>query len=291
MLRFTAFEPIEKGWSGDRKFRAWTADGKSCLVRVTPGEKGESRFEAFRLQEQLAALGVPMCRPVAIDRCAEGIRAVYEWTDGRDAEEVLPGLSEESQYRYGLEAGEILRLVHSLPAPESLPPWEERYGAKIDRKIAAYRACPVRLPGDEAMLRCIAENRASLRGRPQTFQHGDYHTGNMMIDAAGRLVVIDFDRCDWGDPWEEFNRVVWCAQLSGAFASGMVEGYFGGEPPREFWRLLALYICVNAVSSIPWAVPFGEDEVKTMLRQAQDVLRWYRDLQTAIPGWYARRNM
>ena len=61
--------------------------------------------------------------------------------------------------------------------------------------------------------------------------------------------------------WEEFNRIVWCAQAAPAFASGMVDGYFDGDVPMEFWKLLALYICSNTLSSLPWAIPFGEGEV------------------------------
>ena len=31
----------------------------------------------------------------------------------------------------------------------------------------------------------IAENRHLLKNRPQSYQHGDYHIGNMMIDSNG----------------------------------------------------------------------------------------------------------
>ena len=117
-------------------------------------------------------------------------------------------------------------------------------------------------------------------------QHGDYHTGNMML-CGGKLFVIDFDRPDTGDPWEEFNRIVWSAQLSPAFSSGMVEGYFDGAPPLEFWRLLALYIANNTLGSLPWAIPFGEGEVATMRKQAAEILLWYDNLKNPVPRWYA----
>lgn len=132
----------------------------------------------------------------------------------------------------------------------------------------------------------VRENRHLLKKRPQTWQHGDYHTGNMMLGRDGRLYVIDFNRSDYGDPWEEFNRIVWCAQLSPRFASGLVDGYFSGEVPMDFWRLLSLYIASNTLSSLPWAIPFGQGEVDTMLRQARDIFRWYDGMKTVVPGWY-----
>ena len=102
----------------------------------------------------------------------------------------------------------------------------------------------------------------------------------------GQLYIIDFDRPKTGDPWLEFNRIVWSAQLSPAFASGTVDGYFDGKPPLEFWNLLALYIAVNTLSSLPWAVPFGEGEIATMQAQAKEVLEWYDGMKRRVPRWY-----
>ena len=132
----------------------------------------------------------------------------------------------------------------------------------------------------------IVKNRHLLSDRPQTYQHGDYHIGNMMVDQHGVLTVIDFDRDDFGDPWEEFNRIVWCAQASPLFASGMVDGYFDGNVPTEFWKLLVLYIASNTLSSLPWAIPFGEAEITTMKNQAAQVLGWYDNMRTYVPNWY-----
>jgi len=140
--------------------------------------------------------------------------------------------------------------------------------------------------GADYMISYINSNRHLLSGRPQCFQHGDYHIGNMMIDTLGNIVIIDFDRLDFGDPWEEFNRIVWCAQKSPAFASGIVDGYFGAKPPEVFWALTALYIASNTLSSIPWAIDFGPDEIRTMINQSKDVLAWYDNMKNIIPSWY-----
>lgn len=156
----------------------------------------------------------------------------------------------------------------------------------MDRKIKMYNDCPVKFDRAEDIITYIEANRHLLKGRPQSFQHGDYHVGNMMIEN-GKIIVIDFDRYDYGDPWEEFNRITWCAQCSPLFASGMVNGYFDGEVPMEFWRLLALYISSNMLSSIPWAIPYGEREIQTMLKQAEDVLSWYDHMRNPVPTWYS----
>ncbi len=192
-----------------------------------------------------------------------------------------------TQYRYGVDAGRIIAKIHTISAPADAPNWETRFNANIDRKIAMYENCELKYErGGDAFLQYIAENHHLLQGRHQSYQHGDYHIGNMMITNDCVLTIIDFDRDDFGDPWEEFNRIVWCAQAAPAFASGMVDGYFDGDVPMELWKLLALYICSSTISSLPWAIPFGEGEVQVMKKQAAQVLEWYVGMQQVIPTWY-----
>ena len=281
-------EPIEKGWSGDEKYRAVTAAGEVYLLRLSPVERLERKRREFERMQQAAALGIPMCLPIEFGTCREGVYAIHSWVEGSDAEEAISRMDAQKQYAYGLDAGRILAKLHTLPAPADAQDWESRFNAKIDRKIAMYENCPLKYEVDEPILRYLAENRQLLAGRPQSYQHGDYHIGNMMIDEAGKLTIIDFEKDDHGDPWEEFNRIVWSAQAAPAFASGMVDGYFEGKVPMEFWKLLALYISSNTLSSLPWAIPFGEQEIQVMVNQQKQVLDWYENMTNPVPAWYRR---
>ncbi len=285
-FEFVSKTTVEKGWSGDKKYCAVTADGTKYLLRVSPIEQYERKKSEFELMQRVAALGVPMCEALEFGTCDEGVYSVQTWIEGRDAEELLPELSEEAQYRYGYESGKILQKIHSIPAPEGIEDWEVYFNRKADRKIEMYEECPLKYENGHAFIEYINANRHLLQGRPRTYQHGDYHVGNMMIDKSGKLFIIDFNRNDFGDPWEEFNRIVWCAQAAPKFAAGMVDGYFDSEVPMEFWRLLALYISSNTLSSLPWAIPFGDGEVQTMTNQAADVLHWYDNMRNPVPTWY-----
>ncbi len=289
-MEFVSKEPINKGWSCDKKYCVTTADGTKYLLRVTPFEKSAGRENMYLMQKEVEKLGVPMCKPVDFGKCDEGVYTLQTWIDGKDAEEVVPYLADSEQYALGLEAGRILKKIHSVPAPKDQPDWEIRFNKKMDRKIQMYNDCPIKFDGAEYIIDYIKANRRLLKNRPQVFQHGDYHIGNMMIEN-GKIVIIDFDRYDFGDPWEEFNRIVWCAGAAPIFASGIVDGYFDGEAPMDFWKLLALYISSNMLSSIPWAIPFGDGEVQTMLNQARDVLSWYDNMQNPVPGWYSDKYL
>ena len=278
--------PVLGGWTPDRKYRAETADGRVFFLRVAAPDRAERLERVFRLQS-LAAEGQPaIARPLECGPCAEGFYVLDAWIEGENARAAIPKRSDAQLYADGLAAGRLLRHIHSIPAPAGLPDWGERFNAKIDRRIAKYLACPLKYEGDEALLSGAAEHRALLAGRPQCFQHGDFHVENF-IYQNDQPAVIDFDRCGFGDPWEDFDRLVWTAAAAPALARGQVDGYFDGGVPEEFWRLLLLYLCSGVLGSLPWAIPYGEAEVRVMREQAKRVAGWYAD--GVVPAWYALR--
>lgn len=277
--------PIDKGWSGDKKYCATTSDGSKYLLRITPDSNSANSQLLYEMIQLVMTLDIPMCKLIEFGKCDRGEYALYSWIDGEDAIEVVPNLSESEQYIMGYNAGQIAKKIHTIPAPPMQEDWATRFNRKTNLKIQRYNECGLKFKGDDKIIEYIVKNRYLLDNRPQSFQHGDYHIGNMMI-RSGEIVIIDFDRYDFGDPWEEFNRIVWCAQTSPLCATGMIDGYFDNEPPILFWRLLAFYIASNTLSSIYWAIPFGQDQVDIMMNQSQDVLDWYDNMQNAVPTWY-----
>lgn len=285
-MRFLTKNLINKGWSRDKKYCVTDENGTRYLLRVSDISEYDAKKAEFEMMRQVSALGVPMCQPIEFGVCDEGVFSLQSWIDGDDAEEIIPALSDTEQYVYGLEAGRILKKIHSIPAPAMKEDWEARFNRKMDYKIQKYNECPIKYENGQAFIDYINENRRLLKNRPQSYQHGDYHIGNMIIGSDKKLYIIDFNRNDFGDPWEEFNRIVWCAQKSPLFASGMVNGYFGNDVPLEFWKLLALYISSNTLSSVPWAIPFGEEQIGVMVNQAKEVLEWYDNMKNPVPAWY-----
>jgi len=284
---FIKIKPITKGWSGDKKYCVTTKDGIKYLLRISPHSQYEGRKSLFLMLGRLAKLAIPMPVPVEFGTCDDGVYTLQSWLDGEDLDTVLSLLSDTEQYTLGLKAGEILRIIHNIPAPEEQEEWESRFNRKTDIKIQKYHDCGLRFTGDEHILTYIEQNRHLLKNRLQCFQHGDFHVGNLLL-VNGKLKIIDFDRNDFGDPWEEFNRIVWSASVSPHFATGQIRGYFNGEPPIEFFTLLAFYIASNTLSSIYWAIPFGQSEIDIMMKQSQDVLEWFDNMRNSIPKWYLK---
>lgn len=281
-------EAINKGWSNDQKYYIQTTDGRELLLRISDIGQYENKKQDFEAIKQLDKIDVLISRPIDFGICNNGqsVYSLLTWIKGEDARTVLPELSNKEQYQLGVKAGEALRIMHQIPAAKNQMSWSERFNRKINRNITYYKACGIHLKGADKIIEYIEQNRCLLENRPQCFQHGDFHVGNMIVTKSGGLGIIDFDRLDYGDPWEEFNRITWCADISAPFASGRIKGYFGHYVPALFFRLMALYIASAQLSSVPWSIQFGQEEVRTALRQAENVLEWYDGFETYIPKWY-----
>ncbi len=291
-------ELIEKGWSEDKKYCVTTSDGTRYLLRVSPIEKYETKKSLFLIMEQIATLDIPMCLPIEFGICNEGVYSIQSWINGVDLETVLPlsaetVLSEKEQYELGLQAGKIAKKIHSLPIAESQQDWYIKFNREIDMVIGDYCKCGLKIDGDEFILECIEKNRHLLKSRPQCLLVSDYNIMNMMYEENqfqnGRLKIIDFERFGIGDPWNEFNCIVWSAMASPHFATGQIHGYFEGEPSKDFFDLLTLYISVLVLSLMSsWAVvsEFGRNAT---LNMSKDVLKWFDSMQNPVPTWFKRK--
>ena len=56
--KFTELAEINKGWSGDKKYRAVDEGGNVYLLRVTNSPRGERYPDMFRMQKEVEARGV-----------------------------------------------------------------------------------------------------------------------------------------------------------------------------------------------------------------------------------------
>lgn len=281
-------EFVDKGWSDDQKYKITDIQDRRLLLRISDLAAYERKKEEYQFIAEVSKLGINMSIPLDFGMCGEGkkVYSLFTWIDGVDAEIKLPTISEKEQYQLGIKAGEILKKIHSLHPKEGVEPWYDTYNGKIDRVIERYFDCSIKVNHDDKVLAYIEENRQLLKDRPITFQHGDYHVGNMLISEDNELGIIDFNRCSYGDPWEEYDRYAFTWDTSPAFANGQLHGYFNNNVPDEFFRLLALYNARNVIASISWAIPFGEEDVKNMIIFAEKLINSYDGFKTYIPNWY-----
>lgn len=290
---FNIVEPLNKGISKDQKYYVETIDGKRMLLRCADISRYDKKKVVFDMMKRVAALGIRMSRPIDFGVCNHG-KSVYSlltWCDGEDIETLMHTFSKAEQYALGVKAGVILNSIHSVSAPEYLDDWQTRFYAVNIERLGSYRACGIQVEGHEFILNYLEQNKHLLKGRPQCFHHGDYHTGNIIMDEGGTLSVIDWDCADFnnfGDPWQEFCCIGDIAMTYPHFATGQVNGYFSDDVPNAFWKILAFYMALGALVAVPWAMQYGYSMIEDRLNLCRNVLKWYDNMKNSVPTWYLK---
>ena len=251
-------EFIQKGYSEELKYKI-KAD-KNYFLKISPLSFTNKKDLEVKY---ISTLEKEMKFPKLVEMKFEtnSILSLYEWIDGVDIREYAFKLTGEELYQYGMQAGAFLKKIHSIPIEEPSVNWQEYYIQKSKKYIHSFRKLNENFAEIEMFIDFIQSHQPLLKDRPISLCHGDYHVGNMMIELeTKKLVIIDFGSLEIGDPMEEFNRMIWNAQLSEEFATGLVNGYFDGEKiPDIFWKLMAYYMACDVVGSIPWAINFGDN--------------------------------
>ena len=286
---FSTVKEIAKGMSGDRKYYIETRDGKKLLLRITEVSNYETKKKDYDLLVLLNNACLPVPKAIDFGTCEDGesVYMLLEWMVGEEAEKVVPNMETDKQYMFGMTSGRILREIHENSKWVALrQDWYDRYFEVISPRIEAYKKEGIPFEGAEAILTFIEENKNLLHDRRQCNIHGDYHPGNLIINEKEELFVIDWQTVDFdggGDPWVDFINI---GIEHPAFAAGQIDGYFNHQVPEEFWRILAIYLSVSAITSIVWAKYFAPEQLDRVMTLNKNVVEWYDGMRQVIPSWY-----
>lgn len=288
---WTRVEPVLKGWSSDKKYYIEDREGRKLLLRLSDlraYEKKQIEYDFIQLMNQLE---FPMSRVLDLGVCNSGDNTymLLTWVEGRPLTDCILSFSAEEQYTLGIEAGRILKLMHSIPyRGNKLTHWESALQAKILSRLKTYEECSHHVQGDQAAIAYVRDNIGLLEQLEIVYRHGDFHIGNLIYTDTGQIGVIDFNRCDSGDYVEEFYKLQsFDRELSTPFAKGKIDGYFAGSPPEDFWKRQALYVAYSSLYSIVWAIPFGTSEIMGMIARCKAAFEDYDAFKRLIPRWYA----
>lgn len=288
-VNWESVELISKGWSSDKKYMVKTKAGEFLLLRLSAIEQSDSKKKEYEIITKYSKLGIKMSEPIEFGICNDGINVymLLSWIAGKDLEEVLPTLSEEKQYRLGREAGAILRKIHSIPVDENDIPTETKKAKKL-LQLSRYEESQVRISGDETAIDYVKYNIDQIWKERPVYMHGDFHPGNLIYMNDGSIGVIDFNRWEVGDPYEEFYKLEsFGIENSIPYCIGQIDSYFNDEIPEEFWVTLAVYVAHASLFSIKWAEKFGQDDIDGMVKRCRMAFEDYNDFKSVVPKWYS----
>jgi aminoglycoside phosphotransferase (APT) family kinase protein len=190
-----------------------TIGGRSqrYVLRIDPpGDAALTRTDRAAEGELLAALTKAGTVPVPALRWSDATGAdlgapalISDHIDGPQLLSHLRAVDEDEQRRLALRLAETIAVVHVEGAAASAtmtrpPSWD----AYIDSFIDGWRALEASYPERNPFIRWVAAWLDSHRPLPAplTLVHGEFQTGNVMLDATGEMRVIDWEYAHIGDP-------------------------------------------------------------------------------------------
>lgn len=292
-MQWSTVWQIHKGWSSDTKYYVETHDHQKLVLRLSDISHYAEKEKEYQIIGKYATLGFEMSQPISFGSCNGGqnVYMLLSWVEGEDLKLALPRLGPREQYRLGRQAGEILRSIHGLPLPPEERPKETKIPKK-KRQLQSYIDSKLRMAGDEAVIAYVEANIDRIWATPPVYQHGDFHPGNLILTPRHTIGVIDFNRWEIGDPYEEFYKLEsFASGISVPYCIGQIDAYFEDAVPDAFWSILAVYVAHSALFSIKWAEQFDEKEIAKMQSIYQKALEHYDAFKSTVPSWYRERKI
>jgi len=203
------------------------AGGSRRLVlrRDPPGagrQEGMAREAAVIAAAGHAGVAVPRLVDASTDGAILG--APYLISEHVDGETIARRLLREPRYasaRAGMaaELGRTLARIHRIPVG-AVPGLTAADPLEDLRESCDALGEP--LPAIEIALRWLARHRPDEV--PETVVHGDFRTGNLIIDPGGLRAVLDWELVHRGDPREDLG---WLCVKCWRFGSPLPAGGFG----------------------------------------------------------------
>lgn len=244
-------------------FTALPGQGAPRRLVLRRDPPGTGRPEGMAVEARVlavaarAGVAVPPLVDAGTDPAVVG--SPYLIMDHVDGETIARKLLRDPQYeraRAGLaaELGRTLARIHAI-APEAVPGLAAN--GPLEGLRAAYDELREPLPTVEIALKWLERHRPD--DVAPTVVHGDFRTGNLIIDPTGLRAVLDWERVHRGDPREDLGWLcVKCWRFGsphpvGGFGSiaELLDGYAevaGTRPDPEAVRWWQIYGTAN------WAV-------------------------------------
>ncbi|WP_339228850.1 aminoglycoside phosphotransferase family protein [Oceanobacillus sp. FSL K6-2867] len=286
LQNMTEIVPVTKGFSYDKKFMI----DNQYLLRVFQRKAIKNRKAEYITLSKLSAYSnaIPETIEFGVIKNTNLAYMILTYLPGTDAEIALKNLTNDEQYKAGVLAGKELKKLHCLSAPSDYPSWYSTKKQKSDRYLLELQNINVDKRIKKRLETYIQDNEMLLKGRPNTFQHDDFHPSNILIHNRNFSGIIDFGRMDWGDPIHDLQKLgFFSKRISISFTNGIINGYHDEQLISDsFWELYGLYSAMHIVSSLVWGLKISREQYEIMLEYSLDVIGDHENFICTIPKWY-----
>lgn len=193
---------LNKGYSLEKKYILTTDQGQKYLLRLSFPKNYKMKILELEKMIECKKLGVKCNEPIRYGQTSdkECFYSLLSWIDGCDGASIINEYPKSLHRNIGYLAGKDLKIINSIKDDFSSESWFDRYERKQKLYFDIFNQSNIDFSYKHVILSFIKENFHLLRDRPSFFQHDDFHLNNIILKNKTYAGVIDFNRCDFGDP-------------------------------------------------------------------------------------------
>jgi aminoglycoside phosphotransferase (APT) family kinase protein len=279
---------LNEGYSDEQKYILTTSDGIKYLLRLSKPKDLKRKFDELEKMLQCFSLGVKCSEPIryGLTSDKECFYSLLSWIKGSDGVKTIRELSKNDQFDVGVKSGKDLKLINSIKSDSSVVCWSDRFLSKHKLYYEIYKQSNIRFDEEAYVLHFIKENTELLEDRPSLFLHDDFHLSNIIIHSNKYAGTIDFNRCDYGDPWHEFVKMyMYSSELSIPFCHGQLNGYFGKALSNDFLTVSSVYLAATIISTLVWTKRIIPHEMNQSKKRIRRILEEFNNFKSNKPTW------
>jgi serine/threonine-protein kinase len=293
---YAVSKPIFRGFSKDKKFYVEDAEGNAFFLRTSDAYGYKNIEQEYKAISNYRSAGLSVLDVIKygefdfLSQEGEGSYLLMEWVNGNTLFDSFATLSNNKQYEFGIKAANILRSLHYAGMPNDLIIKRRSCREIIDRKLELNAKYSLELTDIEKTLINYVEENINLEehaAKDSILLHGDFQVHNIMLNAEGKPVVIDFNRFRIGPIWDELSiSVKGSAKTSQDFVKGLLHGYFGKNVSEDDWRLISFYVALNEINLLSSMHTAHFHSYDNRMKSAGKVLAMFDNMRSPIPAWY-----
>ena len=207
------------------------------------------------------------------------VYSLYNFFCGDNLARRLPEFSTSHQLSFGVEAGKLLKKLHTiLPEEDDKPVHHEDMFlilTKLEEKGINYEGF-----GEASAF--MKKYHALPDNRPVTAVHGSFSANSLFLDKDLNVGILPLETAQWDDPVTDLISL--SDSYSLPFMKGVLKGLFEGQLPKDFFELLCFYRTYGLLSDIDAAD--SKEELDAAVLRAQKLSEDYEKYQRVIPSWY-----
>lgn len=279
MEGFRVIEKLDDGSSSVRKTLI-EYNNKKCLLREYDKRFMTDRYKSFENAVYIHENGINVPK---IYEYGNGY-SIIEWIDGVSLDKLLTNEKDSIKYAK-LVSNELLRM-HSIKPKESMDLYS-KYIQSLNKKINRINSLLPHI--DLKKLDSYARSNIDvLKGLKSSIVHGDFHPGNIIM-SGDKPYMIDLDVCKQSSGIYDLASASVIENYP-AFYYNLINNYFNGQIPDDFWKVFNLYSIIYILDYIFYSYRTDGRSVSDSEKLLDGFLVGNRDFKEEIPDWYRREK-